>query len=1018
MNLTDICIKRPVLAWMIMAATVLFGLVAGQRIGISQFPDVDFPTISVSLSREGAAPEVMENDVVEIVEENLMQVEGVRTITSTARQGQASVSVELELSRNVDAAVQDVQAKVSQAQQRLPRDLDAPVISKSNPEDNPILWVGVSGPFPRAVLSDYARYRVKERLQTIPGVGEVMMGGWLERNVRIWVDARKLEERGLTVHEISAALRKEHVELPAGRIESGGREIDVRVLGEALDLDVLRQLPIREVGQQLVRLTDVALVEDGFEDARRMGRVNGEPAQGMGIKKQRGANTVAVARAVKAKLDGIRKTLPEGMQLGINFDSSLFVEESVREIEWELALAVTLTGLVCWLFLGSLSSTVNVVLAIPMSLLGTIGVLWALGWTLNTFTLLALSLAVGIVVDDAIMVLENITRHAESGKDRATAARDGTREITFAALAATLAVVAIFLPVVFMEGVTGKFFLQFGVALSLAVLLSYLEAITLAPARCAQILSVSRHDRMWLGRLADRGFELMQRFYLRQLRGALKVPVLVVALAGGLSWGAVELLKQMPAEMVPSQDQSRIMIRMQTAIGSNLETTARIINKAEAKISERPDVARYFGVIGGFGTTSTAGGMLFVTMVPPAERKTTQGDLIAWLRKELNAIPGLRAMPIDLSQSMFSSNRGFPVEFSVRGGDWNGLVKASQDIMRKLRESGVVTDVDSNYQVGQPELRITPDRQRCADVGVSVDDVATAVSQLVGGQRIGKFSQNGRRVDVRVRLLAGQRDRPEELAHLHVRSKSGALVPLSMLVTMHEKPALQGITRMDRERAITVQGNIAQGHSQQEAMALVERLGAELPPGSRVVMSGASMAFRESMQSLVYALLVGVVVAYMVLAAQFNSFLHPVTVLTILPLSVAGAALALWWADKTLNIFSMIGLLLLMGIVKKNSILLVDFAVRCRAEGHSATEAMLQSGAARLRPILMTTVATLMAAVPSALALGPGAEVRGPMALAILGGLTVSTALSLFVVPCFYVVADWGVTRSPPLFRR
>ena len=1011
MNLTDICIRRPVLAWMIMAATVLFGLVAGQRIGISQFPDVDFPTISVSLSREGAAPEVMENDVVEIVEENLMQVEGVRTITSTARQGQASISVELELSRNVDAAVQDVQAKVSQAQQRLPRDLDAPVISKSNPEDNPILWVGVSGPFPRAVLSDFARYRVKERLQTIPGVGEVMMGGWLERNVRIWVDARKLEERGLTVNEVVAALRKEHVELPAGRIESGGREIDVRVLGEALDLDVLRQLPIREVGQQLVRLTDVALVEDGFEDARRMGRVNGEPAQGMGIKKQRGANTVAVARAVKSKLDDIRKTLPEGMQLGVNFDSSLFVEESVREIQWELALAVALTGLVCWLFLGSLSSTVNVVLAIPMSLLGTIGVLWALGWTLNTFTLLALSLAVGIVVDDAIMVLENITRHAESGKDRVTAARDGTREITFAALAATLAVVAIFLPVVFMEGITGKFFLQFGVALSLAVLLSYLEAITLAPARCAQILSVSRHDRSWVGRQADRGFELMQRFYLWQLRGALKVPVLVVLLAAGLSWGAVLLLQNMPAEMVPSQDQSRIMIRMQTAIGSNLETTARIIHKAEAKIGERPDVARYFGVIGGFGTSAVSGGMVFVTMVPPAERKTTQADLIGWLRKELNGIPGLKAMPIDTSQSMFSSNRGFPVEFSVRGSDWNGLVKSSQEVMRKLRETGVVTDVDSNYQVGQPELRITPDRQRCADLGVSVDDVAVAVSQLVGGQRVGKFNQNGRRVDVRVRLLAEQRDRPEELAHLHVRSKSGTLVPLSMLVTMQEKPALQGITRMDRERAITVQGNIAQGHNQQEAIALVEKIGAELPTGNRVVMSGASMAFRESMQSLVYALIVGIVVAYMILAAQFNSFLHPVTVLTILPLSVAGAALALWWADKTLNIFSMIGLLLLMGIVKKNSILLVDFAVHRRAEGHSAKESMLLSGNARLRPILMTTVATMMAAVPSALALGPGAEVRGPMALAILGGLTVSTALSLFVVPCFYVVADWVVQR-------
>ena len=1014
MNLTEICIKNPVLAWMLMAALVLFGLVAGQRIGISQFPDVDFPSITVQLSREGAAPEVMENDVVEFVEENLMQVEGVKSITSTSRQGQASVSLELDLSRNVDAAMQEVQSKVSQAQQRLPRDLDPPVISKSNPEDNPILWVGLSGPFPQAMLSDYARYRVKERLQTVPGVGEVTMGGWLERNVRIWLDATKLQERGLTIVEVNAALKREHIELPAGRIEAGGREIDVRVLGEAIDLNTLRNLPVKQLGNQVVRLSDVAIVEDGFEDVRRMGRVNGEPAQGMGIKKQRGANTVAVAAAVRSKLDDIRKGLPEGMQLGINFDSSRYVEESVQEIQWELALAVALTGLVCWLFLGSLSSTVNVVLAIPMSLLGTVGVLWALGWTLNTFTLLALSLAVGIVVDDAIMVLENITRHGEQGKTRAQAARDGTKEITFAALAATLAVVAIFLPVVFMQGVTGKFFLQFGVALSVAVLLSYVEAITLAPARCAQFLQVGRRGRSWVGRKADDGFALLQRFYLWHLQGALKLPVVVVLLAFALSWGAVELLRSMPSEMVPSQDQSRIMIRMQTAIGSNLQETNRLFQKAEAKIAERPEILRYFGVVGGFGTSSISGGMLFVTMVPPGERKLTQAEIIAWLRKELNSIPGLKAMPIDLSQTTFSSNRGFPVEFSVRGSDWNGLVASAQTMMKQLREGNVVIDVDSNYQIGQPELRITPDRQRCADIGVSVEDVANTIANLVGGQRVGKFSQGGRRVDMRVRLLAAQRDRPEELGHLHVRNKSGTLVPLSSLVKFEERPALQGITRMDRERAIAVYGNIAAGHSQDEALALVEKLGKELPTGNRVVMSGAAIAFRESMQSLIFALIIGVIVAYMVLAAQFNSFLHPITVLTILPLSVAGAALALWLSGKTLNIFSMIGLLLLLGIVKKNSILLVDFAAHRRAEGQTAKQAMLSAGAARLRPILMTTVATMMAAVPSALQLGPGAEVRGPMALAILGGLSVSTALSLLVVPCFYVVADWLVNLRTP----
>ncbi len=434
MNLTEACIKKPVFAWMLMAGTVVFGLVAATRIGISQFPDVDFPTITVNVTWEGAAPEVIENDVVETLEEALVQVEGLKAITSTSRQGSASVTVELDISRDVDLALQDVQTKVSQAQQRLPRDIDPPVISKSNPEDNPIMWVGLSGPFPQQTLADYTRYRLKERLQTVPGVGELTLGGYLERNIRLWIDAQKLDERGLTVAEIIRALQREHVELPAGRIETEGREINVRVLGEALDLAQLRRIVVGGQSGSPVYLEDVSLVEDGFEDLRRLARVNGEPAQGLGIRKQRGSNAVAVARAVRVALDEIRKTLPEGMTLGVNFDSTKFIEDSVHEIELELMLSVFLTALVCWMFLGSLSSTLNVILAIPMSLLGTVATIYFLGFTLNTFTLLGLALAVGIVVDDAIMVMENIFRHAEGGKDRVRAAREGTAEITFAAL--------------------------------------------------------------------------------------------------------------------------------------------------------------------------------------------------------------------------------------------------------------------------------------------------------------------------------------------------------------------------------------------------------------------------------------------------------------------------------------------------------------------------------------------------------------------------------------------------------
>jgi hydrophobe/amphiphile efflux-1 (HAE1) family protein len=1010
MKLTEACVNKPVFAWMLMAGTVLFGIVAASRIGISSMPDVDFPTINVSASWEGAAPEVIENDVLQPLEEALVQVEGVKSLTSTARQGSGSVTVELNLNRDVDLALQDVNAKVQQAARQLPRDIDPPVISKTNPEDQPIMWLGLYGPFSRQTLADFARYRVKERLQTLPGVGEITEGGSLARNVRIWVDAAALDAKNLTVADLSRALTREHVELPAGRIELPGREVNVRVMGEAVDLETLRNIVLREVEGAPIRLSDVALVEDGFEDVRRYSRSNGEPSQGLGIRKQRGANAVAVARSIRAELDRIRETLPQGMQIGVNFDSTRFIEESVHEIERELLFAVLLTALVCWLFLGSLSSTLNVVLAIPMSLLGTIAVIYFLGFTLNTFTLLALGLAVGIVVDDAIMVMENIFRHAEGGKERRRAALEGTAEIAFAALAATLAVCAIFLPVVFMQGIVGKFFLQFGVTLCLAVLLSYVEAVTLAPARCSQLLEVGRERQSGLGRFVDRAFRRLERLYSRVLPWALRRPVTVVLASFALFGAAIVVFRAMPKEMVPSQDQSRVMVRLTGAVGSDLSEMDRYIQRAETFLLARPDVNRVFAVIGGFGGGAN-NGILFVTLVAPSQRATTQADFIVATRKELNGYPGLRAVVQDLSQQGFTAQRGFPVEFSVRGSDWDQLVETSHGIMGALAESGTVVDLDSDYLLGMPELAVIPDRARAADLGVAMEDIATTLNALVGGVRVGKYSDGGRRYDVRLRLLAGQRSRPEELAQLKLRTGSGELVPLSSLVTTTERPALQAITRRDRERAITVFANIAPGSSQDKALAEVEKLAEQAPLGTQVVLGGASVAFRESMSSLLFALVLGIIVAYMILASQFNSFLHPVTVLTILPLSIAGAAFALFGTGRSLNIFSMIGLLLLMGIVKKNSIILVDYANQLRERGRGALSAILRAGPVRLRPILMTSIATMMAAIPAALGLGAGSETRAPMAIAVIGGLIVSTALSLLVVPAFYLLADRAKSR-------
>ena len=1006
MNITEVCVRKPVLAWMLMAATIVFGLVAGARIGISQFPDVDFPTINVSVAWEGAAPEVVENDVVDVLEEALVQVEGVKSLTSSSRQGSASVTVELDISRDVDLALQDVQTKVSQAQRRLPRDIDPPVISKTNPEDQPIMMISLAGPVPRRVLSDYIRYGLKEKLQTIPGVGEITLMGVQDRNIRIWLDAAQLDERDLTVQDVIAALGREHVELPAGRLETSGREVNVRVLGEAVDLETLRHIVIREVAGSPIYLSDVALVEDGFEDVRRMARLDGVPSQGIGVKKQRGANAVAVAQRAREIIAEYQKTLPEGMTVDVVFDSTTFIRNSVHEIQLELLLSVILTALVCWMFLGSFSSTLNVILAIPMSLLGTVAVIYFLGFTFNTFTLLGLALAVGIVVDDAIMVMENIFRHREGGKDLVPAALEGTNEIAFAALAATLAVVAIFIPVVFMKGVIGRFFLQFGVTLCLAVLFSYVEAVTLAPARCAQFLKTSREGRNRIGLAVDRGFRKLSETYSSLLRRSLGRPGLILVLGAVLFAAAVLILKFLPGEFVPSQDQSRIVVRMQTAVGSDITETDRLIQRAEAVASRHPEATQIYSFIGGMGGGGVNQGNMFVTLVPPHERKLGQAAFSGILRRELNSIPGLRAVIQDLSQQGFTAQRGFPVEFSVRGSNWDELVALSEKIMAQMAASGLVVDLDTDYQLGMPELRITPDRAMAADVGVSMDEVATTLNALVGGVRVGKYSAGSRRMDVRIKLLSAQRSRPEDISRLRVRARSGELVPLSSLVTYEEQPALQAITRRDRERAITVFANVAPAHSQAEALRFVQGLSKDVPVGYRVVLGGASVAFRESMSSLIFALFLGVTIAYMILASQFNSFKDPITIITILPLSIAGAAIALLITRQSLNIFSMIGLLLLLGIVKKNSIILVDYANVFKAQGLGAREAMEKAGPIRLRPILMTATATLMAAIPPSLGIGPGSEIRRPMAIAVIGGLVLSTFLSLVVVPAFYIVAD------------
>lgn len=1015
MTLSDLSIKRPVFAWMLMLGLIVFGAISFSRMGISQLPDVDYPVVNISVSLEGAAPEVMETQVTDVLEGAVMTIAGIRDISSSSRRGSASVTLEFELSQDIDDAMQEVQAKVSQAQRNLPREIDPPIVTKTNPEDQPILWIALSGDRPVPDLMNYTNDVLRDQLSVISGVGDVTLGGYVDPALRVWLDADKLDAAQLTVTDLLNAISSQHSEQPAGSIETPKKELNVRVLGEAPTPEAFSRLVIPGRGGAAIwktyRIGDVAKVEDGLADVRRISRTWGNRAVGLGVRKQRGSNAVATARLVKARLAEIQKTLPAGMRLEIVNDATRFIEESTHELNFTIVLSVLLTCVVCWFFLGSWSSTFNVLLSIPTSIVGTFIVLYFMGFTLNTFTLLGLSLAVGIVVDDAIMMLENIVRHDEKGESRVRAAIVGAREMTFPAMAASVAILAIFLPVIFMEGIVGKYFFQFGITMTAAVMLSLLEALTLTPMRCSQFVDAGHS--LWIGRFMDGLMGAARASYAGLLTRLLHRRWTVILVSLAVFASSLVLVKQIPREFTPAQDQGRFMVRLQTPVGSSMELTDGVMREAEKWLMREPNIATYMANTGGFGGGQVNQGMIMIALKPYArrtplegqKRPPTQQEFMRYARKPLSALPGVRRASIqDPSLGGFTAQRGFPVEFSLRGKDWEKLAEYNRLIMDRMTASGRMSDVDTDYQEGMPEVRVIPDRDKAAARGVSVSSIGDAVNAMIGGVRAGKFTRGSKRYDIRLRLVDRDRMDAQDIKKIWVRNNRGEVIRLSEVVTVEEKPTLLSISRKSRERAIGVFANVAHGSSQEQAISEVEKIAKEvLPEGYRVVFSGTSKTFQESFSGLIFALVLGVFVAYMILASQFNSFLHPFTVLLALPFSLTGAFIALRLGGQSLSIYSMIGLILLMGIVKKNSILLVDFTNRRRREGGLGVDAaLLEACPVRLRPILMTSFATVAAAIPPALGLGPGAETRIPMALVVIGGVLLSTLLTLLVVPCAY----------------
>lgn len=1069
MSLSDISIKNPVFAVMLSAAMLVFGYLGYRDMGISQFPELDFPVVNVTTYREAALPETMDSDVTDIVEDAVSGVEGIDYMQSQSNMGVSVVTVFFHLHRDIDAAMQDVQNAVSAAMQRLPTDIDPPIVSKVNFNKFPIMWLACHGTKPMSEMSRFVDDHLKRHIQGIPGVGGVMYGGLRARNMRLWLDRDKLHAYNLDPADVMRAMRQEHVEKPAGYLQGDWRELNVRTMGEGRTVEEFKLLPIATRGGQILRVEDLGVVEDGLEDRRSLARFNSEPTVGLGVMRAMGSNVVDVCNKIKSELPKLRKMLPPGMEISISTDYSLFIIDDIEEVQEALLLGVVLTAVVTFLFLGAIGPTLNVCISIPTSLIGTFLAIKWFGFTINFMTLLALSLSVGVVVDDAILVLENIYRRREHGEDKLTAARLGAREISFAALAATLSIVAIFIPVAFLRGSIGRFFYQFAITTTVAVLLSLIIALTITPMLCAFFLNVRHMKRppprpyggllgpcitacSWAYWIVDRWvLELLlirpmnwlmyelARFYGWVLKHALRhqwwvIPASLALAASALlfifgfnlatPFGRVAL-KPLGTELVPSEDQNRCLVNVICPVGSSIDYVDEMLGRGEKIMQSLKDpetgnnvVATYFSAVSIRPGSLVSEGIIFVRLVPPEDddgatiRTLTQSDIIAQIRKEFSTIPGVRAVVLDLSTQGFTPTRGYPVDFAVQGPDWNKVTEFAETIRHRMIDCDAVTDVNSDYRPGMPEVHVLPDPVKAGELGVPIQRIAYAINVAFGGGRNGRFTDVDKRYDVRVRLLETQRSSPDQLDDLYVKNDKGKLIPLRDVTQRETVSMLPVINRYNHLRKIQLTANTApgvpQGEALNRALGIVDEVREEmdLPPSYRIVVLGNAQAMKETIDSLWWALALGFIIAAMILGVQFNSFVHPFTVLVAVPFGVTGALATLWLFGDRLNFMSMIGMVLLAGLVKKNSIILIDYTNHLRSEGKGLVDAVLTACPIRLRPILMTSFATVAAAIPLAMGLGPGAETRAPLARSIIGGIILSTMVTLIVVPIFYVLFD------------
>jgi multidrug efflux pump len=1010
MWISDISVRRPVLASVVSMLLVVFGLLSFRNLPLRELPDIDPPIVSIETAYVGAAASVVESRVTRIIEDRVAGVEGIRTISSASQDGRSQISIEFELERDIEAAANDVRDRLGRIVDNLPDEVDPPEVFKVDADEQVIMWFNLSskvlGPLE---LTDYADRFLVDRLSVLDGVARVVIGGERRYAMRIWLDRVAMAARELTVADVEAALRAENVELPAGRLESRARDLTVRVERGYQTAGDFEQLVVaRGDDGHLIRLGEIARAEVGPEDWRTEFRGNGEPQVGLGIVKQSTANTLEVARAAHAEVARIRPTLPEGTVLHDSFDSSVFIQAAIGEVYQTLVIAMLLVVGVIYAFLGTARAALVPALTVPISLVATFTALLIFDLSINLLTLLALVLSIGIVVDDSIVVLENIQRRIEQGESRLTAALRGTREVGFAVIATTTVLVAVFVPIVFLEGTTGRLFRELAVTVSAAVSFSGVVALSLSAMLCSKLLRQEAAERP-LARRVRLAMAALSAVYGRWLEVALRWPgrVALGLLAVGVAIAG--LLQAIPSELEPSEDRGVFMVLMRGPEGASYDYSVRHMRQLEQvmfKLLEAGEARRILArVPNAFGAGAAMnGGVSIVVLTDWDERERSAEQIAAGLMAGFAGVPGVQAFPI-LPGGMAQGGSGRPVQLVIGGSSYEEIARWQDAVLESARRQlpGLIA-LDGDFKPTRPQLRVEIDRDRAADLGVSVATIGRTLETVLGSRQVTTFIQRGEEYQVILQGQESQRDEPGDLDNLYVRSgRTSELIPLANLVRTRDVADAGELRRFNRMRAATLEANLAPGYALGDALADLEGIARqELPPHAVLDHKGQSREFRESSTAAYFTFAMALLIVFLVLAAQFESFVHPLVILLTVPLAVAGGLYGLWVSGSTLNIYSQIAMTILVGIAAKNGILIVEFANQLRAAGQSLDDAIRQASLIRLRPILMTSLATVMGVVPLMLTSGAGEASRRAIGVVIFSGVLFTTALTLFVVPVFY----------------